>query len=470
MFFQIKKGDAYPAIYKQIYTHLKDLILEEALTERKLPSKRKLAQDLGVSVNSVAHAYEQLLAEGYIYSVERKGYMVEDITRYIKKDWENDPFPDELKENGKQESFRPEVTFSHIATDAEHFPFKKWRRYQQHVINHHKKQLSLLPHPQGPYELRESIATMIALSRGVRCRPEQIIIGSGTQPLIHKLMSLQPRSTTIAVENPGYQRFYQLLKDMDFTVEPIDLDDQGISVEAIRERDPKWVFVTPSHQFPTGTIMPINRRIKLLNWAAESPDRYIVEDDYDSEFKYETDHIPSLQSLDRNRQVIYTGTFSKTLLPSLRISYMVLPPDLLKRYRNAFSHWIDGPSGLNLWTLKYFIDKGEYSRHIKRMNARYKAKRAKLIRELQRVFEDKITIQDIPAGLHFLVELDTALSYKDIEELAKERKIELYTIRRFYLQDINMPETDKKKLIIGFANMKEDKVQESVERLASLFS
>ncbi|WP_051353056.1 PLP-dependent aminotransferase family protein [Thalassobacillus devorans] len=470
MFFQIKKGDEHPAIYKQIYTQLKDLILEEALTERKLPSKRKLAQDLGVSVNSVAHAYEQLLAEGYIYSVERKGYMVEDITRYIKKDWENDPFPEELKENGKQESFQPEVTFSHIATDAEHFPFKKWRRYQQNVINHHKKQLSILPHPQGPYELRQSIATMIALTRGVRCRPEQIIIGSGTQPLIHKLMSLQPRSTTIAVENPGYQRFYQLLKDMDFTVEPIDLDDQGISVEAFTDRCPKWVFVTPSHQFPTGTIMPINRRIKLLNWAAESPDRYIVEDDYDSEFKYETDHIPSLQSLDRNRQVIYTGTFSKTLLPSLRISYMVLPPDLLKRYRNAFSHWIDGPSGLNLWTLKYFIDKGEYSRHIKRMNARYKTKRAKLIHELRRVFADKITIHDIPAGLHFLVEIDTSLSYQDIEEQAKERKIELYTIRRFFLQNINMAETDKKKLIIGFANMKEEKIRESVERLASLFS
>nr|WP_304650466.1 PLP-dependent aminotransferase family protein [Thalassobacillus sp. CUG 92003] len=390
--------------------------------------------------------------------------------RYIKREGEDDPFPDELKENGKKESFSPEVTFSHISIDAEHFPFKKWRRYQQNVIENHRNQLALLPHPQGPYELRESIATMIALTRGVRCRPEQIVIGSGTQPLIHKLMSLQSEFTRIAVENPGYQRFYHLLKDMGFPVAPVDLDNHGISIDAIRESNPKWVFVTPSHQFPTGTIMPINRRIELLNWAAESPDRYIVEDDYDSEFKYETDHIPSLQSLDRNQQVIYTGTFSKTLLPSLRISYIVLPPDLLKLYRNAFNEWIDGPSSLNLWTLKYFIDRGEYGRHMKRMNAHYKTKRATLISELHRFFSDKITIHDIPAGLHFLMEIDTTLSYKDIEERAIEKRVELYTIRRFFLQDFNPDPNRKKKLIIGFANMKENEVRESVKRLASIFS
>jgi len=470
VFFHIEKGADQPAIYKQIYTNLRDLILDDRLSKKKLPSKRKLAQDLEVSLNSVAHAYEQLLAEGYIYSSERKGYFVEDITNYIKRDEEDVPFPEELIEDGRNDRWQPEVTFSHIATDAEHFPFKKWRKYQQKVMEHHRTELAVLPHPQGPYELRESIATMVALTRGVRCRPEQIVIGSGTQPLIHKLMSLQPKDTQVAVENPGYQRFYNLLKNMDFPVSPVALDQHGISIQALRESDPQWVFVTPSHQFPTGTIMPINRRIELLNWAAESPGRYIVEDDYDSEFKYGTDHIPSLQSLDQNQQVIYTGTFSKTLLPSLRISYMVLPPNLLKSYRNAFGDWIDGPSGLNLWTLKYFIDEGEYGRHVKRMNAYYKAKRTALIRELRQKFQDRITIYNIPAGLHFLVDIETTLSYSEIEERAKDNKIVLYTIRRFFLQDYEMTEKGKKKLVIGFANMEDDKVRESVQSLALIFS
>lgn len=471
MFFQINKGSGYSAVYKQIYTRLKHLILEDALSKHeKLPSKRKLAQDLEVSVNSVAHAYEQLLAEGYIYSVERKGYIVEDIGRYIKKGEEADPFPEELKEKNNPESFTPEFTFSHITTDANHFPFKKWRKYQQKVVKDRREQLSLLPDFQGPYEVRDSIATLIALTRGVRCRPEQIIIGSGTQPLIHKLMSLQPADTPMAVENPGYQRFYHLLNNMGFPVSPVNVDEYGLSIRGLQKSGAQWAFVTPSHQFPTGTIMPINRRIELLNWAAASPDRYIVEDDYDSEFKYETDHIPSLQSLDGNRQVVYTGTFSKTLLPSLRISYMVLPPELLKDYRQAYSDWIDGPSGLNLWTLKYFIDEGEYGRHVKRMNTYYKTKRALLVRELQHTFNAKIAIYDIPAGLHFLMDIETSLSYQEIEERAKEKKIELYTLRRFILSENELLLNNQKKIIIGFANLEDAHIQKAVQRLASIFS
>lgn len=471
MFFQIYKGRGYPAVYKQIYTHLKQLILENTfLKHEMLPSKRKLAQDLKVSVNSVAHAYEQLSVEGYIYSVERKGYVVEDIESYIKREEKSETFPESLKESHGDENPQTEVNFSHIVTDAKHFPFKKWRKYQQKVIENHERELSLLPGFQGPYEVRESIATMIALTRGVSCQPEQIIIGSGTQPLIHKLMTLHSKNTTAAVENPGYQRFYHLLKNMGFPVAPVNVDESGLSIRSLHGTDAEWVFVTPSHQFPTGTIMPINRRIELLNWAADFPDRYIVEDDYDSEFKYGIDHIPSLQSLDRNGQVVYTGTFSKTLLPSLRISYMVLPPELLKNYRKAYSDWIDGPSSLNLWTLKYFIDAGEYGRHVKRMNTYYKAKRAALVRELQHTFNDKIAIYDIPAGLHFFMDIETSLSYQEIEERAKAKKIELYTLRRFILSGDELLLNNQKKIIIGFANIEDDHIRKAVQRLASIFS
>ncbi|SFJ53295.1 GntR family transcriptional regulator / MocR family aminotransferase [Halobacillus dabanensis] len=465
IFLQIDKTSQGKYIYQQIYAGIKESILQGKIeVDEKLPSKRVLADRFQVSINSVSNAYGQLLAEGYIYTIERKGYFVENINQFIGQQEKAPPdLPNDLRE--KHSIKEGWLSLSHMTADISKFPFKKWLKCQNEAIKNHQEELSEITHPQGPYLVRETISRMIALTRGVRCEPEQIIIGGGTQPLIRQLMTLQKESTKVGVENPGYSRIYSLLQSMKFNVSPINLDKKGIDINEVEVGDPNILFITPSHQFPTGIIMPISRRIELLNWAALSNERYIVEDDYDSEFKYGTDNIPSLQSLDRNQRVVYTGTFSKTLLPSLRISYMVLPPELLRTYRHQYSNYIHGSNSLSLFTLHYFIESGEYERHIKRMNLHYETKRKLLMKQLQETFKDDIDIKDVPAGLHFFAHLKTNRGYEEIHERAEKEKLELYSIERFTLNNKYKGAGNGISLVLGFATIKVEDIPEAVGRL-----
>ncbi|QKY68287.1 PLP-dependent aminotransferase family protein [Lentibacillus sp. CBA3610] len=462
--FHINQSENANYIYQQIYERLKGFILEHKITAGdKLPSKRQLANELGVSINSVATAYDQLLAEGYIYTIERKGYFVETVGHFINvpslKEYK---LPKYLKETSNHK--KGWLSFSHIATDSSRFPFNEWMKSQQKAIKEHKREFAEITHPQGPFTVRRAISDMIALTRGVTCEPEQIVIGSGTQPLVHQLMAMQSSNIKIAVENPGYSRIFQLLKTLNLNVLPIELDKEGIDIGELKRTKPDFLFVTPSHQFPTGAIMPISRRVELLSWATMKEDRYIIEDDYDSEFKYGTDNIPSLQSLDQNRRVIYVGTFSKTLLPSFRISYMVLPPKLLEKYKYHYSDWIQGSNSLHLYTLHDFIQRGEYARHIKRMNQHYNKKRKHLINALRLKFQGNIHIKDVPAGLHFLATFNAEKSYEKINEKAQEEKLEIYTIKRFMLEG-EVKRSSNIQLVIGFASIKQEDIAEAVDRL-----
>jgi GntR family transcriptional regulator/MocR family aminotransferase len=468
MLLTIDKNSDSNFLYQQIYERIKEMILEGMIKANvKLPSKRMLADQLDVSINSVSYAYGQLLAEGYIYSIERKGYFVENITKFIDQGnvLEN-KFPPDLKE--KQVDKNGWLSLSHMASDISIFPFKEWLKCEQKTSQFHKRELSEITHPQGPYIVRKTICRMIALSRGVICEPEQIVISAGTQLLVHQLMSMQKKKTIFAMENPGYARINKLIRNMQFEVVPISLDGQGMNINELEASKAHFAYVTPSHQFPTGKIMPISRRIELLNWAAQADDRYIIEDDYDSEFKYETNSIPSLQGLDRNLRVIYMGTFSKTMLPGLRISYMVLPPDLLREYHQHYADFMQNGNSTMLFSLHYFIDNGEYARYVKMMNHKYENKRRILITELQKRFQERIHIADVPAGLHFLAHFQTDKSYQEIEARAAQKKLEIYTIRRFTLKEDNH-ETTQKDLVIGFANIKEEKIPEAVDRLYQVF-
>lgn len=457
-----KEVDAAP-IYKQIYLNIKNFILDHNIASgEKLPSKRQLATELNVSINSVETAYEQLLAEGYIYAIERRGYFVEDIAHFITGKSSKKPLPDSLRENTSNK--QGWLSLSHIQTDYTMFPFHTWVKSEEKAIKLFKKELAEIPHPQGPYITRKTIADMIALSRGVTCEPEQIVIGSGIHPLLRQLMATQSTRSIIAMENPGYSRVFRILKDMNFDVLPTPLDEEGLNIHFAKKSNPNFLFVTPSHQLPTGTIMPISRRVDLLNWAAEADNRYIIEDDYDSEFKYETDNIPSLQGLDQHNRVIYFGAFSKTLLPSFRISYMVLPPELLTLYREHYADWIQGCSSILLYTLHQFIESGEYAKHVKRMNHHYNMKRQHLINELHAKFQNKIHINDVPAGLHFLATFKSQKSYETVIQLAEQKKLEIYTMRHFMLEESSIL-SDDIQLVIGFANITVEKIPEVVDRL-----
>lgn len=423
-----------------------------------------MAKDLNVSINSVTNAYEQLLAEGYIYTIERSGYYVETIKHFMSATEQEmlAPFPEDLKEEEKVDR-EGWLSLSHMTADISMFPFKEWMKCERMAIQYHEHELSNISHPQGPYLVRETIARLIAVSRGVNCEPEQVVIGPGTQPLIRQIMDMQSKNITAAIENPGYFRLYQQLKDMDVTISPIPLDEKGVDINKVEELNPNFLFITPSHQFPTGIIMPITRRLELLNWE-KNQNTYIVEDDYDSEFKYGTDNIPSLQSLDRHQRVIYTGTFSKTIMPGLRVSYVVLPPALLREYRKRYLNWIQGSNILTLLTLHYFIETGEYSKHIKRMNSHYERKRELLVDELNRQFKNNVSIYNIKAGLHFLAEFNTNKAYDEIMERDNWKKLEIYPLTRFLLTE--EPQfKDRIVLILGFATIDLKDIPEAVRRL-----
>lgn len=468
MLLTIDKNKDANFLYHQLYERLKEIILEGQLkANEKLPSKRTLAEQLDISINSVTNAYEQLLAEGYIYTIERKGYFVETITKFIENNnLSQNNLPSDLKETFTEKNGW--LSLSHMTSDSSTFPFKKWLKCEQTAIESYQNNLSDMMHPQGPYILRKTICQMIGFTRGVVCEPEQIVISAGTQLLVQQLMMMQTYGTVFAMENPGYARIHNLVRRMKFEVLPISLDEQGINMEEIKASRANFVYVTPSHQFPTGRIMPISRRIELLNWAAQGDDKYIIEDDYDSEFKYETGSIPSLQSLDRNHRVIYMGTFSKTMLPGLRISYMVLPPELLREYLRVHADSMQSGNSTMLYSLHYFIKSGEYAKHVKMMNHKYESKRKILIKELTNRFQDRIRIADIPAGLHFLAHFQTEKSYQEIEERVAKQKLEIYTLRRFMLKK-DVDESNQKDLVIGFANLKEENIPEAVERLYRVF-
>ncbi|MEH7123149.1 PLP-dependent aminotransferase family protein [Bacillus sp. JJ1773] len=463
MLFTINKEEERKNLYHQIYDSLKGSIMNGRLqANEKLPSKRTLAEQLKVSVNTVTNAYEQLLAEGYIYTEERKGYYVENITPLIREGRvNNQPLPSDLKE--RIQTKEGWLSLSHRTSSISMFPFREWMKCQQKVITDHQRELSEYGHFQGPYILRQTIARMIARTRGVVCEPEQIIIGAGFQYLIRNLIELSNQNIIAGVEDPGYIRFYALLKNMGVDVRAYPLDENGIAIKKV-DSNINYLFVTPSHQFPTGKIMPITRRIELLNWSIAGPDRYIIEDDYDSEFKYETDNIPSLQSIDRNQRVIYIGTFSKTIFPGMRISYMVLPPDMLRQYRRQHANLKQTGNLLALYTLHYFIETGAYARHVKRMNHHYEIKRKELMRCINDCFGKTVTIEDTRAGLHFLARFTTNKTYEEVEEKARDEKLEIFTMRQFKFEN-RADSAGAIDLVMGFADIGEEQIPEAVARL-----
>ncbi|WP_020008564.1 PLP-dependent aminotransferase family protein [Salinicoccus albus] len=470
MIIHIDKSDNRRFVYQQIYNELRDIILEKKLSAGDpLPPKRRLASELKVSINSVTNAYEQLLAEGYIYSKERSGYYVEDITQFtgLEQSGPDNRLPKDLKEERVQrESYQ--YSLSHMSTNLKLFPFKAWIKSEKLAIEHHKDEMSDISHPQGPYMVRETIAKLVSLNRGVVCEPEQVVIGPGTQPLIRQVLDMEEfKNSTVGMENPGYGRMHQLFKDMNLDVLPVSLDRQGLNIDEVKSKKPNVLYITPSHQFPTGKIMTISRRIEILNWAAASGVRYVIEDDYDSEFKYGTDNIPSLQSLDNKTNVIYSGTFSKTLTSSLRISYLVLPPELLRAYRANYSSIIQGSSTLNLFTLHYFIKSGEYDKHLKRMNHYYEKIRSALVKEIKNQYKDRVEITDIPAGLHFIAKFKSGKSYAEVEQKAKAHRLELYTLERFKIDD-SPTEEDRISLVIGFAKLQEEEIRPVVDVLKQI--
>lgn len=452
----------YLQLYKFIRSHIES---GDIPAHAKMPSKRKLANSLGISQNTVNAAYQQLAAEGYLEARLRSGHYVSTVV-------EDGFFASPLRSKRSIKEWIDErdgydFVFDHASVDCSAFPFDTWRRLYKDALSGNENLLSL-GDPQGDYGLRCEISEYLYRSRGVQCSPGQLVIGSGTQTLLLLLVQIMGLNRRYAMEDPGYSRARKVLLHNGVQVKPIPLDAEGLSIRALREQEVDIVYVTPSHQFPTGIVMPISRRYELLQWAVEKNARYIIEDDYDSEIRYSSKPIPSLQGLDTNGKVIYMGTFSKALMPSLRFSYMVLPTELLDIYRERFSFYFQTVSRIEQKVIERFMREGFWTSHLQKMRTLYGRKKEVLVSSLRRSFGHDLKIQGQDGGLHILVGFDLPVSEQELIDRAKKEKVLVHPLSMHFADNTRAELC--KMILLGFANLTVNQIQEGVLRLEKAWS
>lgn len=420
-------------IYMQLYEYIKREIISGRIEPNtKLPSIRQLSSNLKVSRTTIEATYHQLYVEGYIVSQPKVGYFVNTIADNT---FDNKKTSSINKADNIQETVSKmvEYDFRNDYIDRQSFDFTLWRKYLNKALMLDSERFLTYGSHQGEIELRKEIAKYVHQSRGVVCTPEQIIIGAGVQTLLSMLCGiLKPHYTHIGFEDPGFRQARYIFKDHNFNIIPIKLDNDGINVKLLTESKAKIVYVSPSHQFPMGSIMSINKRIQLLNWAHEN-ETLIIEDDYDSELRYSGRPIPSLQGLSEGSNVIYLGTFSKILLPSMRISYMILPPKLLALYKEHKKKYNQTSSQIEQIALSLFMKEGMLEKHIRKLRKIYAKKNQLLITTIDKIMKEKVTVMGTETGLHILLELKSPHTPDKITSLAEKVGVKVTPISNYFI-------------------------------------
>lgn len=447
-------------IYVQLYEYIKQEIqIGTIKPEAKLPSKRKLAIYLGISQNTIQSAYDQLCAEGYVEIKPRIGVFV---TKFEDNLLCNLPLIDKPGKNIEStDDFEYLIDFKSRNVDLDYFPYSIWRKLTTQCLYSDQSNLLLIGEPQGDECLRKEITNYLFQSRSVRCVHEQIIIGAGMQYLLIVLCMLLGKEYIYAMENPGYNRARNVFKDQGIDLHPISIDEDGICIEDLRKSSATVVYVTPSHQFPYGMVMPVSRRLELLKWCEEK-DGYIIEDDYDSEFRYKGKPIPSLQGLDSNGKVIYMGTFSKSLIPSIRMSYLVVPQNLVKKYQAYFKEYKQTVSRLHQNTLYRFIKEGYFSSHINKMRTLYRKKHTILLSAIDKYMKEKVEVIGAQSGLHILLKVKNGMTEAELIQSARKMKVKIYPISIHY--DGYVP-GEIPTIILGFGGLKEKQIDKGIQLL-----
>lgn len=442
MLTYILNSNSKSPLYEQLYTLIKqDIINGHIKPDEMLPSKRKIATHLKLSIITVENAYEQLLSEGYIYSKPRKGYFATNIDSNISISHK------EIKQSGESvSSYDYKYAFKTNSVDTEYFPFSTWSKLMREVLRDEDKTLLSKSEQKGIYELRYEISIFLKEYRNIDAQPEQIVVGAGSEFLINMIIQLLGTDKRYGVENPGYPKIPKILSVNNIKPNYIKLDKDGVIIEKLDNID--VLHITPSHQFPLGIVTPIKRRLEILQWANKN-NSYIIEDDYDSEFRYFGKPISALQSLDKNNRVIYLNTFTKNLAPALRISYMVLPKDLMKKFENEFQFYSNTVSRFEQHTLAKFMQKSHYERHINKMRLIYK-NRIDVINEFISTSKlgDFVEIKGDKVGLHFLLELKKH-SEDEFVKLAKDCGVLFYPVSQYYYgENYNSP-----AVVVGYSGI-----------------
>lgn len=442
-FLFVPECDGKVPLYQQIYRYVIEEMQAGRLGEGdKLPSKRALCAHLGVSQSTVEGAYGLLCAEGYIRALPRSGYRVCDVSPLEAPALR--PQPTRLI-SAEPPAPVLDDCFSTAAVDTSVFPYAAWARLMRQAVLEPK--LLQRGHPQGDLPLREALCDFLHQYRGVSCRPEQVVVGAGMEYLLDVLLQLLPPGGPIGLENPGYRATYRSTENLGRQFIPIPVDSQGLRPDLLAKSGAVAAYVTPSHQFPLGVTMPAGRRAELLRWAYAGEGRYLVEDDYDSEFRYSSRPIPAMQGQDRGGRVIYTGTFSRSIAPSIRAAYLILPESLLPAYREKFAHGASTVSRFEQWVLAKFLSSGQYARHLRRVGSLYRVRCAALTTALENAFpEGRITGND--AGLHLLLTLPDRED-SDLVDAAARAGYRVHALGEYCHGPSPRPGT----LVLGFAGL-----------------
>ena len=453
-------------IYEYLYRCIKDDIIKGRLSlGEKLPSKRKMAQQHQISLKTVENAYEQLLMEGYISAREKSGYYVMEAEAGYEPRRRTSYTAMQTGSRGEEAS---NITIDLTSNRAaiEKFPYDTWAKVMRGILSEKENVLLDTVPFAGVYELRVEIARYLYEYRGMDVEPEQIIIGAGTEYLYGRLLQLLGRNSIYAIEDPGYHRFSRIYHANDLQWCYVEIDEDGIVIDSLKQSGANVVHVSPGHHFPTGIIMPAGRRQELLAWTQEELGRYIIEDDYDSEFRYRGKPVPSLQASDAAGKVIYMGTFSKSIAPAIRVGYMVLPEALLERYRQKCACFSCTVSRVDQAVLEQFLDSGAFERHLNRMRKSYSRKHEALLDGLKPFFR-QFDLSGENAGLHLLLTDRVGRSEKELVDAARRQGVKVYGLSSALVGAAVPEAVCRATVLIGFGGLTEDEIRDGLERLAA---
>ena len=445
--YELKKSPGVP-LYEALYRCIRGDILSGKLPPNaKLPSKRALAEHLEVSKITVETAYGQLLEEGYIRSAQKVGYFVEPILQ-------REPAT-------TSEPARPEPA-ADLGAAPEKFPFSVWSRLQREVLLDYGEKLLLPLHNQGTLELRQAIANHLAQFRGMNVNPANILVGAGTDFLYNLLIQLLGRDKIYAVEEPGYDKIRKIYAAGGVACVSAVMDKRGVDPKQLG--DARVLHISPAHHFPTGIVTPLSRRQELLRWAREQ-DGYIIEDDYDSEFRFDAHPVPTMMSLDGSGRVVYMNTFSKSLAPSIRISYLVLPEEMMHLFREKLGFYSCTVSSFEQQTLARFLSRGHFEKHINRMRRFYRARRNRILELLKTCdFAPLLTIREEDAGLHFLLTVDTKMPDEALISLCVQAGLPVRALSSYYHTPAQ--ESVAHCLVVNYAALREEDLETALKKIS----
>lgn len=458
------RGHGEP-IYLQLYRRYCEAIAAGKLKAGdRVPSVRSLASELNLARGTVEAAYQMLVGEGYFVARGAAGTVVSPRLAKLAEPARPRIAPSSVPDAASQQGIPGEAMPFQLGLPAlDAFPRKTWARLAGRILRTQEAMAMTYPDPAGFAPLRRAIATYLGISRGIDCSHEQVFVTAGYHGALELARRVLLREGDVGwYEDPGYVLARRFLAQSGLRLAPVPVDDEGLDVARGQQRAPdaRFAVVTPTHQSPMGMAMSLPRRLELLEWA-DAARAWIIEDDYDSEFRYHGRPLPALKSLDRHGRVLYTGTFSKVLLPGLRLAYLVVPEAQVGRMREMVDH-LPGPGSiLPQATVAEFMEQGHFARHLRRMRTLYAERRGYLVDALAREMPGAVTVQPQAGGIHVLARLEAGRDDRALAAAARARGMGVQA-----LGDWRMGKSRQGGLIMGFANFAtQEAATDAVRRL-----